>query len=537
MAPAKNIHARHALSKQAPADTHVDAVVVGSGAAGALVAAKLAAKGKKVVILESGRSVKPEDMISADIYSRSLHWGGGMAELEVSSPVTIRTYFSSGSQTGGTAAHHYAAWFRLHDEDFHMKSTFGQGNDWPIGYADLRPYYDRIQEEVGISGDAKAEVWRPEGAPYPMPGLPMFQSAQVLKRGFDKLGLRTAPLPVALNTQEYKGRAACLYDGWCDAGCPIGALANPQTIYLREAFAHGATLLNDARVTRVLTTPDGKRATGVEYVDPAGNKHVQNADLVVLAALTQTPRIMFNSLTSAHPNGLSNRNGMVGKYILVHPTLNVYGLFEDETDPYQGVSIGLMVSQDDYEKDPKKGYLASYQWLLAPVAKPNGLNGFAGSRPDIHGAALDPWMKRAAKHFTFIQMVGEMIARPENRIDISSDKDEFGLPISKLTIGFTDNERALYNHASGVGKSILNAAAATEVWASPLVNQHFMGGTIMGNDANTSVTDSYGITHEVPNVMIAGNTLFPTSAGVNPTFTTHAIALRAVEHVLGHWPA
>src|ERR1700721_1870616 len=96
-----------------------------------------------------------------------------------------------------------------------------------------------------------------------------------------------APLPVALNTQEYKGRAACLYDGWCDAGCPIGALANPQTIYLREAFAHGATLLNDARVTRVLTTADGKRATGVEYVDPAGNQHVQNADLQVLAARTQ----------------------------------------------------------------------------------------------------------------------------------------------------------------------------------------------------------------------------------------------------------
>jgi choline dehydrogenase-like flavoprotein len=245
---------------------------------------------------------------------------------------------------------------------------------------------------------------------------------------------------------------------------------------------------------------------------------------------------MFNSANGAHPSGLSNRNGMVGKYILVHPTLNVYGLFEEETNPYQGVSIGLMVSQDDYEKDPKKGYLASYQWLLAPAVKPNGLNGFATSRPDIYGAALDPWMKRAAKHFTFIQMVGEMIARPENRIELSSDKDAFGLPLSRLTIAFTDNERALYNHASTVGKSIVTAASATDVWTSPLVNQHFMGGTIMGNDPSTSVTDSYGITHEVPNVMIAGNTLFPTSAGVNPTFTTHAITLRAVERVLAQWP-
>jgi choline dehydrogenase-like flavoprotein len=518
-------------------DTHVDAVVVGSGAAGALVAAKLAAKGKKVVILESGRSVLPADMTSSDIYARSLHWGGGMAELEVASPVTIRTYFSSGSQTGGTAAHHYAAWFRLHEEDFHMRSTFGQGNDWPIAYADLRPYYDRIQEEVGIAGDTEAEVWRPAGAPYPMPGLPQFTQAQILKRGFDKLGLRTAPLPVAINTSPYKDRPGCLYDGWCDAGCPIGALANPQWVYLREALAHGATLLNNARVTRVLTTANGKRATGVEYVDPKGTVHVQHADLVVLAALTQTPRIMLNSVTSAHPHGLSNRNGMVGKYILVHPTLNVYGLFEEETDPYEGVSIGLMVSQDDYAKDPKKGYLASYQWLACPAVKPNGINGLASSRPDIYGAALDAWMKRAAKHFTYIQMVGEMIARPENRIELSSDKDEFGLPLSRLTIAFSDNERALYNHASTVGKSILSAASATEVWTSPLVNQHFMGGTIMGKDPGTSVTDSFGITHEVPNVMIAGNTLFPTSAAVNPTFTTHAIALRAVEHALAHWPA
>jgi choline dehydrogenase-like flavoprotein len=516
---------------------HVDAVVVGSGAAGALVAAKFAGKGKKVVILESGRSVQNADMISGDIYARSLHWGGGMAELQLTAPVTIRTNFSSGSQTGGTAAHHYAAWFRLHEEDFRMKSVFGQGNDWPITYVDLRPYYDRIQEEVGMAGDAEAEVWRPAGAPYPMPPLPAFHAAAVLKRGFDKLGLRTAPLPVAINTRPYKDRPACLYDGWCDAGCPIGALANPQWTYLREAFAHGATLTNDARVTRVLTTQDGKRATGVEYVDAAGAKHEQRADLVVLAALTQTPRIMFNSATGAHPDGLANRSGMVGKCITVHPTLNVYGLFEEETNPYLGVSIGHMVSQDDYAKDPKKGYLASYQWLLAPAVKPNGLNGLASSRPDVYGARLDPWMKRAAKHSTYIQMVGEMIARPENRIELSSDKDQFGLPLSRLTIAFSDNERALYNHASGVGKSILAAASATEVWTSPLVNQHFMGGTIMGRDADASVTNSYGITHEVPNLMIAGNTLFPTSAGVNPTFTTHAVTLRAVDHVLAHWPA
>jgi choline dehydrogenase-like flavoprotein len=518
-------------------NSRVDAVVVGSGASGALVAAKLAAKGKKVVILESGPSVLPPDMISSDIYARRLHWGNNDAPTELAKPVTIRTYFSSGSQTGGTAAHHYAAWFRLHEEDFRMKTAFGKGFDWPMSYADLRPFYDQVQEEVGIAGDAKAEVWRPAGAAYPMPGVPLFKQGSLIKRGFDKLGIRTAPLPVAINTRPYKGRPACLYDGWCDAGCPIGALANPQTIYLRDAFAHGATIQNNASVTRVLTTANGKRATGVEYVDAKGVKHVQHADLIVLAALTQTPRIMLNSASSTHPDGLSNRNGLVGKDILVHPTLNVYGLFEEETEPHLGVTIGQLVSQDDYKKDPAKGYLASYQWIIAGAWKPNGQTGIASSRPDIHGAALDTFMKRSAKHIGFIQMVGEMVPSLDNRIVLSSTKDALGLPVSRLSIGFTDNERALYDHASSVGLSIMKAAAATESWKSPLVNQHFMGGTIMGRNAATSVTDSYGMTHEISNLMIAGNTLFPTSAGVNPTFTTHAVALRAVDHVLAHWPA
>ena len=514
----------------------VDVVIAGSGAAGALVAAKLAAKGKHVLMLESGRSVTPPDMISSDIYARRLHWGAPAAAVELATPA-IRTYFSSGSQTGGTAAHHYAGWFRLHEEDFHMKRAFGRGNDWPIDYGELRGFYDRIQTEVGIAGDARREVWRPAAAPYPMKPTPLFKQGAAIKRGFDALGMKTAPLPVALNTREYKGRAACLYDGWCDAGCPIGALANPQTIYLREAFAHKARLLNDARVTRVLTTANGKRATGVEYIDAHGTKHVQHADVVVLAALTQIPRIMLNSVTAAHPNGLSNTNGMVGKNLLVHPTLNVTGLFEDETEPHMGVSIGQLVSQDDYKKNPAKGYLGSYQWLVGGAWKPNGINGIAGSRPDIYGAALDTYMKRAAKHIGYIQMVGEMFPRFENRIELSPNKDAAGYPVSRLIFAWTDNERALYDHASTIGLSIMKAAGAQESWKSPLLNQHLMGGTIMGSDTATSVTNSYGVTHEVPNVMIAGNTLFPTSGGVNPTFTLHAVVLRGVDHLLEHWPA
>ncbi|HTJ26537.1 MAG TPA: GMC family oxidoreductase [Candidatus Limnocylindria bacterium] len=515
---------------------HVDAVVVGSGAAGAIMAAKLSAAGKKVVILEGGTTVQPREMVSADIYGRRLHWGGPAPAVRLATPA-IHTNFSTGWQTGGTATHHYAAWFRLHEEDFRMRSTFGRGNDWPISYDELRPYYDRIQTEVGISGDATAEVWRPAGEPYPMPGLPTFAQGAVIKRGFEKLGMRTAPLPVAINTREYHGRPACLYDGWCDAGCPIGALANPQTVYLKAALAQGAELRTHATVTRVLTTANGKRATGVEYVDADGTRRMQPADVVVLAAFAiQNPRILLNSANAAHPNGLANVSGMVGKNLLVHPTTNVYGMFAEETQPAMGVAIGQLVSQDGYAKDPQKGFLASYQWLIASAWKPNGLLGLAASRQELYGAALDDFMHRAAKHIGTLQMVGETFPVAENRVELASDKDAYGFPLARVVFSWSDNERALYEHASGEGLSVLRAAGATETWRGPLVNQHLMGGTIMGNDPRTSVADSFGVTHEVPNLVIAGPGLYPTSAALNPTFTLHALALRGVERILRAWP-
>src|SRR5262249_9943041 len=152
----------------------------------------------------------------------------------------IAAAFNQGWGTGGAALHHYAVWLRLHPEDFELKTRFGRGLDWPIGYEELRPFYDAIQAEVGISGDAASEVWRPPGDPYPRPPLQTFSQAHLIADGFAKLGLRTAPLPLAINSQEYNGRNACIYDGWCDAGCPIGALANPLAVYLPKAIGAGA---------------------------------------------------------------------------------------------------------------------------------------------------------------------------------------------------------------------------------------------------------------------------------------------------------
>jgi choline dehydrogenase-like flavoprotein len=221
---------------QAPKRT--DAVIVGAGAAGNLFAAVLAEAGKSVLVLDPGPAWKSGDLYSSSIWSRRLRWGG--PPVESTGANAFGAGFNMGWGTGGAALHHYGTWPRLMPTDFTMKSEFGKGLDWPIGYDDLRPFYDRVQEEVGVSGDAEAEVWRPAGAPYPLPPLQQFAQARLLAKGFHAKGMKTAPSPMAILSEDYKGRPACLYDGWCDAGCPIGALANPLVTYHPRAVKGGA---------------------------------------------------------------------------------------------------------------------------------------------------------------------------------------------------------------------------------------------------------------------------------------------------------
>lgn len=510
----------------------VDVVIVGCGASGSLLAAKLATAGKAVVILEAGPDLGLKDMVSSQIWSRRWRWNGA----ETENGGAVGAGFNNGWGGGGSASHHYAVWLRLHEEDFEVRSRFGVGNDWPFAYADLRPYYDRIQEEVGISGDADAEVWRPEGDPYPMGPLVRFGQGKAIARGFEAIGVRTSPIPVAINSVPYKGRNPCVYDGWCDAGCPIGALANPLVTYLPIARAAGTEIRFGCTATRVVTDETGARATAVEYVDGTGNPRVQEAAVVIVAAFAiQTPRLLLLSANDKHPDGLANSSGLVGAYMTAHPTQAVYALFDEETDIAYGVSGGTVLGQDDYAKDPAKGYLASWQWLGGSAVKPNDLIGVAMARVDLLGQALHDFVADASHHMTNMAWLGENRAAAENRITLSETTDALGLPIAKLTHAFHEDDLKALEAGMAQGAEAMTAGGAREVWQSGRATQHIMGGAIMGTDPTASVTDQHGITHDVSNLVISGTPLFPTSGAVNPTFTVHALALRQAEHLIAEW--
>jgi choline dehydrogenase-like flavoprotein len=513
-----------------------DAIVVGSGAAGSAMAARLSEAGKRVLIIEAGPKRAANQLVSSMLDSRRLKWSGTPVLEEGANPISF--VFNAGFGVGGSAMHHFAVWPRLHPEDFDMRSRHGRGLDWPLRYADLASDYDLVQDEAGIAGDAAQEIWRPPGKPYPMPPVPRFPQADVIARGFAKLGKAVAPLPLAVTTTPYRGRPACLWDGWCEAGCPIGALANPLTLHLPRAFAAGATLLTDTTVTRVLVDNSGERATGVEVVSLNGERHELKARVVVLAAFAvENPRLLLASSTSRHSQGLGNRAGFVGRYVMSHPAALVRALFDEETRCYMGATGGQLLNQDSYPKTThaSSGAFGSYQWMIAQAMKPNDLLGMATTRADLIGAQLDQFMHRAARGFAGMQAVVEDLPVAENRVTLATTKDKHGMPLARVVHNTSPESLALWRAALTEGEAVMKAAGAREVWTGPQGAMHLMGGTIMGTSAADSVTNSFGQVHELQNLVIAGPGLFPTSGGVNPTLTVHALAARSARHLITHW--
>ena len=511
----------------------VDAVVVGAGAAGSLYAARLAQAGKSVVVLEAGPPWEMSDLVSSQIWARRLKWGGPPVE-QTSQPRTFGHNSNMGSGYGGAALHHFGTWPRMPADAFRLKSLHGRGLDWPFDYDELRPWYDRIQAEVGISGDAAAEPWRPPGAPYPMPGLQQFAQGRILARGFERLGLPVAPLPAAITTIEFKGRPPCQYDGWCDAGCPIHALANPLATHLLQARDAGAELRPHSTVLALLPG-EHERAAGVEYADRQGTRIRQEADLVVLAAaVVQNPRILLNSRGPRWEAGAGNRSGMVGRYLMLDGAGAVYGMFSESTENHLGVSAGQLMHRALYGEREGAPF-GSYQWQIGWAMKPNDIFGVAISRPDLFGQPLHDFIRRGSRHLANMVAMVEQTADPANLVELGTGTDRFGTPLPRIVHSFGRDTTSLWQYCAEEGQRVMNAAGAKETWAGRMNGGHPAGGTIMGNDPGTSVADSNGRLHEIPNVVVAGSGLHPATGGASPTFTLLAVAERSADHVIRNW--
>jgi choline dehydrogenase-like flavoprotein len=531
----------------------VDFAVVGSGASGGVIARQLAQAGLSVVLLEQGPRLSPTDFDHDELK----HWYlGGITNDAVRNPQTfrddparkaalqkIKPALWYGRVVGGASLHYTANYWRFHEIDFIERSVLGAIDgtgfaDWPITYADLEPYYTKVEWEIGVSGLAGVSPFDPPRTkPYPMPPLPVKSSGVLLERGARKLGLHPFPAPMAINSQPYRGRPACVHCGFCHGfACEVVAKASTLTTVIPEAEATGhCEVRPDSYVARIETNKQG-RTTGVTYFDRNRQERFQKARAVVVCANgAETPRLLLMSANAQFPQGLANSTGLVGKYLMFNYSARALGVFEHELNEYKSVQVTRIV-HDFYDSDPKRGHYGG-----------GGLDARIGPQPTLwairtatEGPSWGSAYKARLKEFPRSMQVachGTSLAVESNNITLDPDvKDAWGLPAIRVTYKDHPDDLANARFLRDRGAEILDAAGALRVTKAPVTEQnssmHLLGTCRMGNDPARSVVDRYHRSHDIPNLFICDGSSLVTSGRGQPTMTIQALAFRAGEHIV-----
>jgi len=518
-----------------------DVLIIGAGASGATAAWNLAETKMRIVCLEQGGWTNPanypttgrdwESRAQSDfsINPNRRQQPGDYPVNDDDSPIKIANFNGVG---GGTVlyAGHYP---RFHPSDFKVKSLDGVADDWPIDYGDLEPFYaenDRITGVSGLAGDpaypAKQSL---------MPPLPMGKSGQKLAEGFNQLGWHWWPSDSAIATQPYNGRDQCINLGACIYGCAQGAKASTDITYWPEAVRAGVELRTWCRVKEINVGDDGL-ASGVTYFDEDGVEQFQPAHVVIMACNgVGTPRILLNSVSEQFPDGLANSSGLVGKNLMLHPYASIQGVFEEPLDGYRGPHDSIW-SQEFYETGEERDFIRGFTY---ETTRGRGL--VATALTGVHSGRI-PW--GAGHHDAYRKLhnrIAGMVAicedLPEEHNTVTLDpriKDAHGIPAPKMTYSISDNSQKMLDFAVARATETLRAAGATDVIIeSPLASGgwHLMGTARMGKDAQKSVVNEWGRSHDVKNLFIVDGSIFVTSAGVNPTRTIQTLALYITDQI------
>ncbi len=432
----------------------VDFVIIGSGAAGGVLAKELSSNGFSVVVLEQGHYRTAADfkhdevqVMFQDELLRHPGWND---------PQTFRRFEKDTATVqqggpppalyargvGGSSVHFTANYWRFHESDFKERSLLGpmEGTgfaDWPISYKELEPYYTKVEWECGVSGQP-GPFEAPRSRPYPCPPLPVKSSGVLFENGARALGLHPQPAPMAILSRPHNGRPACIHCGFCMGfGCESNAKSSTLASMIPLAEATGRCEIRPlSTVFRIETNARG-RVTEVVYLDAEGTEQAQKAKAVILAANgAETPRLLFLSESGRSPDGLANSSGIVGKYLMGNGHSVTHAAFEHPLNEFKSVQVTRIV-HDFYEHDPARGFFGGGGMDARP---------FLDSTPIMYAqSGLPPgtpkWgseFKRMLSHYYTRKMtvLGSTTSVPLERNNISLDptvKDDKGRPAMRIT--------------------------------------------------------------------------------------------------------
>ncbi|WP_152042641.1 GMC family oxidoreductase [Salinigranum salinum] len=548
--------------------TDVDVCVVGAGPAGTLVTYVLANKGYDVVILEAGarfdhssRLARMERMLRpASPAVSAWDMGGARDRFTSSGETQYRLNRKRVKGVGGSTLHWGGRVARFPQKDFEMKTRYGLASDWPISYADLKPYYAAAEREFGVAGAVDNPFSPPRDEPYPMDAFPASHADSIYQTACDKVGIQMHSVPNARNAEQYDGRSACVGYGTCSPVCPSKAQYSAD-IHAEKAVQSGARIIDRAAVQR-LEHDARDRITGAVYETPDGHQYIQRANQFVLAAGgIETPRLLLLSSSDEHPNGLANRSGAVGRYLMESPYVGVDGELDVPTKQHQ-IGFGTRESYQFYEPDeaPPGSFKIEFYNTAGPtlaelalqqrdplshiqdaVRRPTDTAALESIRADTEpirwGDDLLNYLDEEFGHYFRIGAEVEVLPYPENRVTLDeTETDAYGNPVPDISWGKVgEHEKQTVERAYEVIEKIVRNLDATvkrsSRWESWEGAGHPSGTTRMGTDPESSVVDPTLRTHDLKNLYIAGSSVFVTSGASQPTLTIAALALRLGDHL------
>jgi choline dehydrogenase-like flavoprotein len=543
-----------------------DAIVVGSGATGGWAAKRLAEAGLKVALLEAGRNISPKEF-TEHMPAYQLKYRNLSPEIVRTRPVQKQCYacmeynydwfvddlqnpYSTPADTpftwqrlrivGGRTLVWGRQSYRMSDLDFKAASHDGYGDDWPLAYKDMEPYYDIVERYVGISGATEGNPTLPDGQFLP-PMKMTCGELQFRDRVKARFGRTVTIGRTAMLTQNHNGRAACHYCGPCERGCmTFSYFSSPFTTVADALKSKNCTLITNAIVRQVDMDNGSNRATGVTYIDGVSHKTFQvRAKAVILCAQAiESTRILLNSSTRVYSQGLANSSGVLGHYLMDH-----------------AVGGGAAGELPDFKPTPtpmsgphrNNGiYVIRFRNVMNGPRHPRFIRGYGyqgGAEPDFHFGAegFGADYKKAVKAGTYGISLGafcESLARWDNYCEIDPDlRDAWGIPALRIHMTHGDNEKAMMEDAAVSAAEMLEAAGARNIQvnsslAMPGMAIHETGTARMGVDPKKSVLDPYNCAHDVKNLFVMDGACYLSSACQNPTLTFMALTVRACDRLI-----